>query len=403
VQLSLLSPGFLGLSLLAVLVLPLLRGSARQVAFITINLAFLAGVLLGPASTLATVAFALLGYGLVKVAAAQRRNRMALALVFYVALFVYLQRYDFLHWVIPDEALPRFLATVGLSFLFFKVVHVIVDAYSRSLGPLDFTTYLNYCLNFATFAMGPIQRFQDYRAQWEGQQPALPERFEPHLDAVVRLLLGMVKVYVLAPVFEAIALRPDTNLLDLSLAGFIIQSYAFWVFLFLNFSGYCDVVIAIGSLFGVRPPENFDKPYLARNISDFWLRQHRSLTLWLTDYVFTPVYKKSLTTSWLSRHKLLAVNLCLMLTMLVSGLWHGTTLSFVLFGLAHGLWFVVYRTWDSWLQHRFGRQAVKRMRKHWLAHAAGIFLTFNATAFTFVFFRLNPNALLSALRGVVTT
>ncbi len=398
-QLSLLSPGFLGLALIAVLVLPILQGSARQVAFIAINLAFLWLVLLGPASTVAIVVFALLGFGLAVAAAGHRRDLLVVALVLCVVLFVWMQRYDFLRLFLPEAVFPRFVATIGLSFLFFKIVHVIVDSYSGTLGRLELVTYLNYCLNFATFAMGPIQRFQDYRAQWEGIEPALPDRFESHLDAVARALLGMVKVYVLAPWFEQFALRPETNLLELNLTGLIVQSYAFWIYLFLNFSGYCDVVIGIGSLFGVRPPENFNKPYLARNISEFWLRQHRSLTLWLTDYVFTPVYRKSLSTPWLARHKVLAINLSLMLTMLVSGLWHGTTFGFLLFGLAHGLWFVIYRTWDRLLQRQLGRQAVQRFREHWLARASGIFLTFNATAFTFVFFRISPDMLLRTFRA----
>ena len=400
-QLSLLSPGFLGLALAAIVLLPVLRGSARQIAFIAINLAFIWGVLLGPASTLGVLLFALLGYGLVHVALTGRRTPLIVALTLYVALFVYLQRYDFLHWVLPDAALPRFLSTVGLSFLFFKIVHVVIDAYSGTLDRLDLLTYLNYCLNFATFAMGPIQRFQDYRAQWDGEQAALPDRFEPHLDAVARTLVGLVKVYVLAPFFETRAFQPDTDLVALNLTGFIIQSYAFWIFLFLNFSGYCDAVIGIGSLFGVRPPENFDKPYLARNISDFWQRQHRSLTLWLTDYIFTPVYKKLLSTPRLTRHKLLAANVSLAATMLVSGLWHGTTIGFLLFGLAHALWFVVYHTWDVMLQRRLGRRTVQRLRRNWLVHAGGIFLTFNATAFTFVFFRVSPDALMRALRAVL--
>ena len=403
VHFSLLSPAFLGPALLAILALPVARGRVRQGVFITLNLAFLVAALLGPLSSLVVFLFALLGYATTFTVARRREAHLIGAVVLCTSLFVFLQQYDFLRLILPDSAFPRFLSTIGLSFLFFKIVHVIIDAHSGTLGRLDLLTYLNYCLNFSTFAMGPIQRYQDYRAQWEGEQPALPFRFEPHLDALVRALVGMVKVYVLAPWLEPLAFRPDTNLVDINLTGFIVQAYAFWIFLFLNFSGYCDVVIAIGSLFGVRPPENFNRPYLARNIPDFWLRQHRSLTLWLTDYVFTPLYKKALSTAWLARHKLLAINLSLMITMLVSGLWHGTTFSFLLFGLAHGLWFVVYRTWDSLLHRRLGRQTVQRFREHWLTHAGGVFLTFNATAFTFVFFRVSPEALLHAVRATLSS
>jgi membrane protein involved in D-alanine export len=401
-QVSLLSPAFFGLALSAIILLSVLRGVARQLAFLALNLVFVWGLLLGPVGALSTLFFALLGYGLVQLAILKRRAGLTLGLLLYVALFVYLRRYDFLHWVLPERLLPRALSTVGLSFLFFKVIHVMVDAYSKTLGRLDFLTYLNYCLNFVTFMMGPIQRFQDYRSQWEGETRAIPLEFEAHLNAVLRVLVGLVKVYLLASFFEPRALQPDTNLLGLSFAGLLVQVYAFWFFLYFNFSGYCDVVIGIGSLLGVRPPENFNLPFLARNISDFWLRQHRSLTLWLTDYVFSPLYRKLLMSPWTGRHKLLAVNLSLMTTMLVSGLWHGTTLGFFLFGLAHGLWFVIYRTWDTLLTKRLGKQGVRRFRENRLVHAGGVLLTFNATAFTFIFFRVSSQKIMQALTGLVS-
>lgn len=401
-QVSLLSPAFFGLALAAVILLSVLRGVARQLAFLTLNLIFVWGLLLGPVGALSTLLFALLGFGLVHLAILKRRPGLTFGLVLFVALFVYLRRYDFLEWVLPERLLTSALSVIGLSFLFFKIVHVMVDAYSKTLGRLDLLTYLNYCLNFATFMMGPIQRYQDYRGQWEGETRAIPLEFEAHLDAVLRILVGLVKVYLLARFFQARALQPDTNLLDLSFIGLLVHVYAFWFYLYFNFSGYCDVVIGVGSLFGVRPPENFNKPFLARNISDFWLRQHRSLTLWLTDYMFSPVYRKLLSSRWTSGHKLLAVNLSLMATMLVSGLWHGTTLGFFLFGLLHGLWFVIYRTWDTILTNRLGRTRVRQFRDNRLVHAGGILLTFNATAFTFIFFQVSSDRVMQALRGLVS-
>jgi membrane protein involved in D-alanine export len=138
----------------------------------------------------------------------------------------------------------------------------------------------------------------------------------------------------------------------------------------------------------VRPPENFNKPFLSRNISDFWLRQHRTLTLWLTDYVFSPSLKWNLRLKVFRGRSSWAVAASLMGTMLVSGLWHGTTVGFLLFGIAHGLLLVVYHLWDSWLIRRWGRPRLAQWRKRPLVIAGGIFLTFNATAFAFVFFQL---------------
>lgn len=397
---SFLSPEFILLAVSAIILLAGLRGVSRQLAFLLLNLLFAAGLLLGVESTAVALLFILLGYGLVHLGIRRGRTGLVLGIAIYLAIFVYLRRYEFLEWIVPESLLPGALRTIGLSFVFFKVLHVMIDASSDSLGRLDPLTYLNYCLNFTTYMMGPIQRFQDYRDQWDGVQSAIPPDFEIYLDAVLRILFGLVKAYILARFFLPLALRPDTDLRTLSLLELAGQCYAFWLYLYLNFAGYCDVVIGIGSLLGVRPPENFSMPFLARNISDFWQRQHRSLTLWLTDYVFAPLYLKLLSTPVTGRHKLLSANLCLLATMLVSGLWHGTTVSFLLFGLLHGCYFVVYRTWDALLHRLLPRQGVERLRRNPVVVVTGILITFNATAAAFIFFRLHPYRIREALTAL---
>jgi D-alanyl-lipoteichoic acid acyltransferase DltB (MBOAT superfamily) len=401
-SISLLSVEFLLFSALAVALIALLRGMLRQGVFLALNLSFVVH-LLGPSGTLSTGAFCLLGYALTQAHLRWPRLRIAYTLPLFVLLFVYMRDYEFLRWLLPPDLLTSALRTIGLSFLFFKIIHVLVDAKSGTLGKLEFPTYVNYCLAFTTFMMGPIQRYQDYYAQWHGTEPAIPLSFEAHLDAGLRILVGLVKAYVLAGLVNRLALQPGTDVLELNATGWLVQLYAFTIFLYLNFSGYCDVVIGVGSLLGVRPPENFDKPFIARNISDFWQRQHRSLTLWLTDYVFAPTYKRALSGIALARHPLLAANLALMLTMVVSGLWHGTTIGFLIFGLVHGTYLVVYHTWDHLLVRSLGRKRVIRLRQNWLARAIGIVLTFNAVAFAFLFFRLETTRLLQLLNAMVPT
>ena len=349
---------------------------------------------MGPLGTASTLLFCLLGYAMTVAHLQWPRLPLAVSLAVFVALFAYMRNYEMLQWLFPPDLLTSALRTVGLSFLFFKIIHVLVDARSGTLRTLEFPTYMNYCLAFTTFMMGPIQRYQDYWDQWHGQRPAIEPTFEAHLDAGLRILVGLVKAYVLAAWANRLALQPGTDVLQLSVAGWIVQLYAFYFYLYLNFSGYCDVVIGIGSLFGVRPPENFDKPFIARNISEFWQRQHRSLTLWLTDYVFAPAYKRALSGPLLAGHVLLAGNLALMLTMVVSGLWHGTTIGFLVFGIVHGIYLVIYHTWDHMLIRGLGRKRVNALRKNLLARAFGIFVTFNAVAFAFLFFRLDTPRLL---------
>jgi len=388
-QLSLMSPSFLGLSLAAAVLLAILAGAGRQVAFLVANVVFLWPLLLGPQGVISTIAFCLLGYLLTRLILWQPGWGFGGSLIAYVLLFVYMRNYDFLHWLLPEGVLTAGLSTVGLSFLFFKIVHVMIEAQSRTLGSLEFLTYLNYCLNFTTFMMGPIQRYQDFSAQWYGRDQAIPLRFEAYLDAVLRILMGLVKAYVLAEWLKPFTLPENSDLLSLPLSSLLVGVYAFYFFLYLNFAGYCDVAIGIGSLLGVRPPENFDMPFLARNISDFWFRFHRSLTLWLTDYIFSPAYKWALMQRWFASQPLLAMNAALILTLIASGLWHGTTLNFFLFGLIHGTYFVIFRTWETLVMQRFGRAWLREWRKRWSVQLAGMVITFNAVAFSLVFFHLD--------------
>ena len=236
--------------------------------------------------------------------------------------------------------------------------------------------------------MGPIQRFQDFRDQWTGRKPAIPPTLEAHLDAVIRVLFGLFRAFVLGAWIRPYMMTWGTDFSDASFLDILLQVYAFYFFLYFNFAGYCDVAIGLGSLLGVRPPENFNKPFIARNIQDFWLRQHRSLTLWLTDFVFSPALRTCLRSGAFRKRAATAVSFSLMLTMLVSGLWHGTTAGFLLFGLTHGLLLVIYHLWDTWLKKKWGKERVIRWRSNPIVAAGGIFLTFNSAAFAFVFFQL---------------
>jgi len=383
---SLLSPVFLGLSVAAPLALASLRGIARQLVFLILNLLFVS-VLLPPIGVVSTLAFAFVGFVATRLVGYLTRRALLVASLAGLFLFVYMRDYDFLAWVLPARVLTRALATVGLSFMFFKIAHVIIEVRSGTQDPPDVLSFLNYCFNFTTFMMGPIQRFGDYREQWSGATLAIPLTVEAHLDALLRILVGFLKAYVIAAWIEQFVLPLDVDAAQLTAARVLVGIYAFYFYLYLSFAGYCDVAIGVGSLMGVRPPENFNAPFLATNISEFWLRQHRSLTLWLTDYVFSPLYKTTLHTSRLSSRPLLAASLCLIATMLVSGLWHGTTSSFLLFGLLHGLFFVIFRTWDAWLVGSFGRTRVRAWRAALPVRVGAMVLTFHATALAFVCFR----------------
>lgn len=163
---------FFLLSTTAVVLLSIFTGISRHVVFLSLNVFFLWGLLLGSQGAASTIVFCLLGYVLIWVILRSPRVGFWVALIVYIGLFAYMRRYDFLTWVLPGQVLTRALSTIGLSFLFFKVVHVVIEARSGTLGTLQVPIFLNYCLNFTTFTMGPIQRYQDFYGQWSAADKA---------------------------------------------------------------------------------------------------------------------------------------------------------------------------------------------------------------------------------------
>jgi alginate O-acetyltransferase complex protein AlgI len=184
---------------------------------------------------------------------------------------------------------------------------------------------------------GPIKRYGEFE----------PELEHPHADGalfaqgITRILAGLAKKQVLADTFTLWSDKLGTDALysarPLTVAGWVL---AYGMKIYFDFSGYSDIAIGSGYLFGIRIPENFDWPYVSRNITEFWRRWHISLGRWIFDYIYVP-----LGGSKRGRGRT-AVNL--LVTFAVSGLWHGAAYNFVAWGLWHGIMMVVHRAWREW-------------------------------------------------------
>ena len=160
--------------------------------------------------------------------------------------------------------------------------------------------------------------------------------------------------------------------------------YLYPLYIYSNFSGYCDIVIAGAALLGIKLPENFDRPYLSRNILDFWTRWHRTLGLWIRDYLFTPMYK-SIAERNPSRAPSLAFA-CYFVAFVVAGIWHGIALNFLIFGLLHGAGASATKLWETFLIKKRGRPFLKRYMQSRPVRIAAIVVTLHYAAFTMLFF-----------------
>jgi|RhiMethySRZTD1v2_1073278.scaffolds.fasta_scaffold25272_3 D-alanyl-lipoteichoic acid acyltransferase DltB (MBOAT superfamily) len=393
---------FLLLAVCAVFVVPVARGWLRTTIFLAINLTFVVSYW-GLGGLPVGLTFCLAGFLCARLVRGRSTAALVVSVVILTAMFIYLRGYAGGGASAPTRlSAAGIFAIAGLSFLFFKMLHVVVDASSGTIERLTLGRYLNYCLNFTTVLMGPIQRYQDFAAQWDGETPDAP-RFENYVDAANRTLRGFVKAFIFAPTLAPYILRPGMPIEQMGGLELLAAIYAFYIFLYFDFSGYCDIVIGIGILMGLRPPENFRFPFLARDVSSYWLRVHRSLTTWLTDYVFTPFYRYALGSTAMGRFQFLALSASLLLTMIIAGVWHGTAWHFAMFGLVHGVALVVVRVYEHVMTRRMGKAGFRRFTERPAVTAAAVFLTYNFTSLAYLFFVLDVHESVRVMERLAVT
>lgn len=356
-------------------------------------------------------AFLLSGY---VVAVWLRRVPSAIGIGLYVALltgtFVFLKKYTALELVLPSGWLNHPISIVGLSYMLFRQIHFVVDSAQGQIEAPTLWTYLNYQTNFTTLLAGPIQRYQDFAREWDRSAPMDLDARE-RLLVYQRIFLGVIKVVIFATACTAIYEASYAALLRVLGDGaqggtsrlylarqFLAMFYAYPAFVYFNFSGYCDIVIGAAALLGMRLPENFDRPYVSRNMIDFWTRQHMTLSFWIRDYLFTPMYKFIV-----ERRATLAQPAaygCYFVAFLLAGIWHGSTMNFVVFGLLHGFGVSVTKIWEASIIRRSGRKGLKKyLQVEWIRWAA-IVVTLHFVCFAFIFFTPDLHDKVLVLKGV---
>lgn len=264
---------------------------------------------------------------------------------------------------------------LGFSYLAFRLIHTIRDRLTGRLPALHLDEFLTYAVFFPALSAGPIdrvERFQkDLAAEFRLNAAALSE-------AGTRLMQGLFMKFVLADALALFALNPQ-NATEVSSGGWAwLLLYAYSLRLFFDFAGYTHLAIGLGLLFGIRLPENFNRPYLQPNLTAFWNSWHMTLTQWLRAYVFNPFTRALRGRNWPVAAIILAGQI---LTMLLVGLWHGITLNFALWGLWHALGLFIHNRWADFTKGRIHLSAR-------LAGIGGTLLTFHFVALGWTWFAL---------------
>jgi len=259
---------------------------------------------------------------------------------------------------------------VGISFFTFQSMSYTLDVYRGKLDPvrniIDFGFYVSF---FPQLVAGPIVRASEFIPQLYKEFNLSKREFS---HALFLMSKGLIKKIIIS---DFIATNFVDRVFDLPsvYSGFenLMAVYGYGLQIYCDFSGYTDIAIGLALIMGFRLPVNFNSPYKAAGIDDFWKRWHISLSRWLKDYLYISLGG--------NRKGKIRTGINLMITMLLGGLWHGASLRFVIWGGLHGIGLVFNKIWNS----IFG----ERLKSGRFGRALAVFITFNFVSFCWIFFR----------------
>ena len=270
-----------------------------------------------------------------------------LAITTDLALLGFFKYYNFfadtIRTVSPSIPLPslNIILPIGISFYTFHTISYVLDVYAgRVKATRQFFEYLTYVSLFSQLVAGPIVRFRQIESDLETIDGS--PREEWFAKGIGFFVIGLMRKVIIADHIAEYINPMLHSYSTLGFAGAWVAAIGYTCQLYFDFAGYSDMAIGLGYLFGIHIPQNFDSPYRALGIADFWRRWHMSLSTWLRDYLYIPLggsRKSPSRTYW-----------NLMLTMLIGGLWHGASWTFVFWGGYHGLLLSLEKFGKSWVQ-----------------------------------------------------
>jgi D-alanyl-lipoteichoic acid acyltransferase DltB (MBOAT superfamily) len=313
---------------------------------------------------------------------------------FFISIFnqltgTHVKLFNFINWGINNLSgahldITDIVVPLGISFFTFQLISYSIEVYRKRIEPIrffiDFGFYITF---FPQLISGPIVKPQNFIPQI--RKPFELSREEYGL-AIFLILSGLIKKIVFADYLSAnfISRVFENPNLFTGLES-LLAAYGYTLQIYFDFSGYTDLAIGIALLLGYRLPPNFDAPYKARNISDFWKRWHISLTTWFRDYLFLPfayyLSGKMIKPRYFGvKTELLIYVTGISITFLLCGLWHGAAINFIIWGGLHGIALGIHKL--------FYPKSRGKKKVHPFRRFTSQFLTFHFIVFTWIIFRM---------------
>ncbi len=276
-------------------------------------------------------------------------------------------------WKFPPLNL---ILPIGLSFHTFQALAYTIEVYKgNQKAERHMGIYALYVMFYPQLVAGPIERPQNLIHQFKEDHPFMSEQV---VSGLRLMLWGFFKKIVIADRLAILVNHVYNQPHEYSGLPLILATYCFAYQIYCDFSGYSDIAIGAARVMGINLMKNFNSPYAASSIQDFWHRWHISLSTWFRDYLYIPLGG--------SKGSLFLRLRNIVIVFFVSGLWHGANWTFAEWGLLHGLFFIVYMFW------RKNASSAANFLPKVVQHSLGLFITFNAVCFAWIFFRANSIA-----------
>lgn len=279
---------------------------------------------------------------------------------------------------IHGNKLIEFIGFLGISYIAFKSIQLIMEIRDNRIKSINTVKLIDFITFFPTISSGPIDRYKRFIKD-EEKIPEPDVYYAMVIKAIHMIFMGFLYKYIIAYYINECVIKVVPIDTDPTFLNYIYYMYGYSFYLFFDFAGYSLFAIAFSYLFGIQTPANFNQPFKAKNIKDFWNRWHMSLSFWFRDCVYMRFV------FWVSKEKLLKdklliSNLGFLINFFIMGIWHGIEIHYILYGLYHAFLFIGYGYYEQWRKnHPF-------KFNHKLMNVFAILVTFHCVAFGFLLF-----------------
>lgn len=283
----------------------------------------------------------------------------------------------FFNYIIPETKLTV-IGFIGISYLNFRVIQIVIEIFDGAIKEIKMSTFLYFVLFFPTLSSGPIDRSRRFEKDLDTEISRSEYIHDYLMPGLFKIFQGVLYKFVIALLINTLwySKIPTDHFTFMRAYQYMIS---YTLYLFFDFGGYSLFAVGTSYIFGIKAPDNFDKPFISKDMKEFWTRWHISLSRWFGDYIFSRFVISSMRKKRFKK-RATAAHVAQMITMITMGFWHGITWYYILYGLYEGLVLVLTDIYQK--KSKFYKSHKKAL---WFSYVQ-IFITWHIAGFGMLLF-----------------